>query len=115
MSQDETYGTTFWATTDQGNVMFNSKRDSVLEGTTIVAEEYTEKFTKKDNKPYLRLSKTKISDDSPNQASIPEKTVKSFASAQPTTSTENNQLNRIESSLQELHSKIDRLIHPEDY
>lgn len=60
--EDEKYGFTLWAATDQGNVMFNSKVGHHVAGTQLTAEEATPKVTKEGNKPYLRLSKVKVID-----------------------------------------------------
>lgn len=64
--KDEKYGYTMWANTDQGDVMFNTQKSAVLEGTQITAEETVDKVSKAGN-PYLRLKKVKIAESGAEQ------------------------------------------------
>ena len=59
--KDEQYGYVLWASTDKGDVMFNSQTGSALEGTQITAETVVPKTSSK-GKPYQRLSKVKVVD-----------------------------------------------------
>lgn len=95
------YGFTYWGTTNDGRFVRFSKKSALSAPLTIIAEKTAPKSGKKD---YLQLTGVKVGEKAPESVS------ESFSAPQTTSTPSNDQLDRIETLLQEVNSKLDKLM-----
>lgn len=103
---DEKWGQAYWGKTDDDrNIKFNSMNQDIIAPCTISAEETTSKTSSKGT-AYLQLKKVKVAES----ASVDAVATSPAPTKENTSVPAHAQLDRIEEQLQEVNSKLDKLM-----
>lgn len=110
---DEKWGQAYWGQDENGkNIKFNSMNQDIIAPCTILAEETAAKTSSKGT-AYLQLKKVKVAESAQTEDApkdIPKGATSTLGEAASTTAGNDAQLDRIEEQLQEINSKLDKLM-----